>query len=205
MILENYPMLKALLDFCYTILILFVIARYVYYRKKGTKDFLFAFILVSATVFNLCILLVRVQMELGFATGPFAIFGLIRFRTLSVNVREITYLLVCVGIAAKNALTVDHLEVYKILVSDLLVIMLIILLENSFFSRRIMVKTILYTRLDLIHEDKRPDLLADLNASFGIKNIEKVQVGKIDTLRKSAQLKVFFKDTGDLNFNENEG
>jgi hypothetical protein len=204
MILENYPMLKALLDFCYTILIVFVIARYLYYRKKGTKDFLFAFILVSATVFNLCILLVRVKMELGFAIGLFAIFGLIRFRTISVNVREITYLLVCVGIAAKNALTVDSLEAYKILISDIVVIMLIMLLENSFFNRRTMVKTILYTRLDLIHDDKRHELKDDLEASFGIRKIEKVQVGKIDAFKKTAQLKVYFQDTGDNNFSERD-
>ena len=58
----------------------------------------------------------------------------------------------------------------------------------------------MYNKLDLIHEDLRPQLISDLETSFGIKNIKKIQVGKIDTVRNSAQLKVYFLDTEDQNF-----
>ena len=204
MILENYPFLQFILAFFYTILIVFIIARYLYYRSKGKTDFLYALILLAAIVFQICILLVRVPIELGFAIGLFAIFGIIRYRTIPIKVREMTYLFVCIGIAAKNALIIFQTEAYKILVADLLILVLITLLELFLFKRRTMEKSILFNKLELIHEDKRPELIADLQASYGIRNIEKVQVGKIDTFKQTAQLKVFFHDTGDKNFNEND-
>ncbi len=204
MILENHPFLQFILAFFYTILIVFIIARYLYYRSNGKTDFLYALILLAAIVFQICILLVRVPIELGFAIGLFAIFGIIRYRTIPIKVREMTYLFVCIGIAAKNALIIFQTEAYKILVADLLILVLITLLELFLFKRRTMEKSILFNKLELIHEDKRPELIADLQASYGIRNIEKVQVGKIDTFKQTAQLKVFFHDTGDKNFNEND-
>ena len=70
------------------------------------------------------------------------------------------------------------------------------------FKKRIMTKSIVYNKLELIHEDVRPRLISDLETSFGIKNIEKVKVGKIDTIKQSAQLKVYFQDIEDQNFSE---
>jgi len=113
-----------------------------------------------------------------------------------------TYLLVCAGIAAKNALAIDHTEYVKIVATDLLLLGLIILLELFLFKKRSAVKTIIFNKLELLHEDVRPQLISDLETSFGIKNIEKIQVGRIDTVKKSAVLKVYFHDKGDQHFFE---
>ena len=158
--------------------------------------------MVSAIIFQLCMMLARVPMELGFAIGLFAIFGIIRYRTSPINPREMTYLLVCAGIAAKNALSIDHIQYYKILATDATLLGLIILMELVIFKKSMMIKTIVYNRLDLLHEDLRPQLKSDLETSFGIKNIEKIQVGRIDTLKKSAVLKVYFNDTTDQHYSE---
>ena len=199
---ESILVLEFVIDFVYTVLVVVIIAGLLYYRNNGKKTFVFTYILVSAIVFQLCLMLVRVPMELGFAIGLFAIFGIIRYRTISINPREMTYLLVSASIAAKNALAIDHVGYYKIVVSDLLLLVVIILLELLLFKKRIMTKSIVYNKLELIHEDVRPQLISDLETSFGIKNIEKVKVGKIDTIKQSAQLKVFFQDTEDQNFSE---
>ena len=199
---ESILVLEFLFDFVYTVLVVVIISGLLYYRNNGKKTFVFTYILVSAVVFQLCLMLVRVPMELGFAIGLFAIFGIIRYRTISINPREMTYLLVSASIAAKNALAIDHVGYYKIVVSDLLLLVVIILLELLLFKKRIMTKSIVYNKLELIHEDVRPQLISDLETSFGIKNIEKVKVGKIDTIKQSAQLKVFFQDTEDQNFSE---
>lgn len=199
---ESILVLEFVIDFVYTVLVVVIIAGLLYYRNNGKKTFVFTYILVSAVVFQLCLMLVRVPMELGFAIGLFAIFGIIRYRTISINPREMTYLLVSASIAAKNALAIDHVGYYKIVVSDLLLLVVIILLELLLFKKRIMTKSIVYNKLELIHEDVRPQLISDLETSFGIKNIEKVKVGKIDTIKQSAQLKVFFQDTEDQNFSE---
>lgn len=199
---ESIQVLEFIIAFVYTVLVVVIISGLLYYRKNGKKTFVFTYILVSAVVFQLCLMLVRVPMELGFAIGLFAIFGIIRYRTTSINPREMTYLLVSASIAAKNALALDHVGYYKIVVSDLLLLVVIILLELLLFKKRIMTKSIVYNKLELIHEDVRPQLISDLETSFGIKNIEKVKVGKIDTIKQSAQLIVFFQDTEDQNFSE---
>jgi hypothetical protein len=192
--------LEFIFDFSYTIILITLIAGFLYYRRNGQKAFFFTYVLVAAVVFQICIMLVRIPMELGFAIGLFAIFGIIRYRTSPINPREMTYLLVSAGIAAKNALTLDFMEHYKILVSDAMLVLIIVLLELLLFKKSSKLKIIVYNKLELIHEDLRPQLISDLETSFGIKNIQKIQVGKIDTVRNSAQLKVYFLDTGDQNF-----
>ena len=197
---STIKLLEFIFSFSYTIILITIIAGFLYYRRNGQKAFFFTYVLVAAVVFQLCIILVRIPMELGFAIGLFAIFGIIRYRTSPINPREMTYLLVCAGIAAKNALTIDSMENYKMLVSDAMLVLIIILLEFLLFKKSSKVKIIVYNKLELIHEDFRPQLISDLETSFGIKNIEKIQVGKIDTVRNSAQLKVYFLDKGDQNF-----
>ena len=199
---EKFLLFEALIDFGYTIILVLIISGLLYYRRNGKKTFFFTYVLVSAIIFQLCMVLVRVPMELGFAIGLFAIFGIIRYRTSPINPREMTYLLVCAGIAAKNALTIDHIEYFKIVITDAALLGLIILMELVIFKKSMMIKTIVYSKLDLLHEDLRPQLISDLETSFGIKNIEKIQVGRIDTLKNSAVLKVYFNDTTDQHYSE---
>lgn len=199
---EKFLLFEALIDFAYTIILVLIISGLLYYRRNGKKAFFFTYVMVSAIIFQLCMMLARVPMELGFAIGLFAIFGIIRYRTSPINPREMTYLLVCAGIAAKNALAIDHIEYFKIVITDAALLGLIILMELVIFKKSMTIKTIVYSKLDLLHEDLRPQLISDLETSFGIKNIEKIQVGRIDTLKNSAVLKVHFQDTGDQHFSE---
>ncbi len=199
---DKFLLLEALVDFGYTMLLVLIISGLLYYKRNGKKTFFFTYVLVSAIIFQLCLMLARVPLELGFAIGLFAIFGIIRYRTSPINPREMTYLLVCAGIAAKNALIIDHIEYYKIVATDALILGLIILMELVIFKKSMMIKTIVYNRLDLLHEDLRPQLKSDLETTFGIKNIEKIQVGRIDTIKNSAVLKVYFNDTGGQHYSD---
>ena len=201
---ETINILEFIFDFSYTIALVSLISGFLYYRRNGKKTYFFTFVLVAAIVFQLCIMLVRIPMELGFAIGLFAIFGIIRYRTTAINPREITYLLIATGIAAKNGLGVDFFDYYKIVATDAFIVLVIVLMEFLLFKKQIKVKQIVYNKLDLIHEDRRQELIRDLQGSFGLKNIEKVQVGKIDTVKNLAQLKVFFQDIDDQNFSDEE-
>jgi hypothetical protein len=181
-----------------------LISGLLYYRRNGKKTFFFTFVLVAAVVFQLCIMLVRIPMELGFAIGLFAIFGIIRYRTTPIHPREMTYLLIAAGIAAKNALGIDFFDYYKIVATDAFLVLVIVILELLLFKKRSKMKVIVYKKLDLIHQDKRSQLIGDLQDSFGIKNIENIQVGKIDTVKNLVQLRVFFKDPEDQHFSDEE-
>lgn len=199
---EKFLLFEALIDFVYTMGLILVISGLLYYRRNGKKTFFFTYVLVAAIIFQLCMMLARVPLELGFAIGLFAIFGIIRYRTSPISPREMTYLLVCAGIAAKNALAIDHIEYFKIVITDATLLGLIILMELVIFKKSMMIKTIVYNNLDLLHENLRPQLMSDLETKFGIKNIQKIQVGRIDTLKNSAVLKVFFFDTGNQHYSE---
>lgn len=201
---ETLNILEWIIDFCYTIAVVSIISGLLYYRRNGKRAYFFTFVMVAAIVFQLCIMLVRIPIELGFAIGLFAIFGIIRYRTVAINAREMTYLLVAAGIAAKNGLGIDFFDYYKLVVSDAFLVLLIVLFEYILFKKRPKVKQMVYKNLELIHEDRRPELISDLQRSFGLKNIEKVQVGKIDTLKQSAQLRIFFIDTDDQNYSDDE-
>lgn len=201
---ETINLLEFVFDFSYTIALVTIISGLLYYRRNGKKTFFFTFVLVAAVVFQLCIMLVRIPMELGFAIGLFAIFGIIRYRTTPINPREMTYLLIAAGIAAKNALGLDFFAYYKLIVSDVFLVLVISLMELLLFRKRSKMKVVVYKRLDLIHQDLRPQLIKDLEETFGIKNIEKVQVGKIDTVKNLVQLRVFFNDLDDQHFSDSD-
>lgn len=201
---ETINLLEFVISFLYTTGLVALISGLLYYKRNGKKSYFFTYVLVAAIVFQLCLMLVRIPIELGFAIGLFAIFGIIRYRTLAIHPREMTYLLIAAGIAAKNGLGVDYFDYYKVVASDALIFFLILLLELLLFKKKLKVKQIVYKKLELIHDDLRPKLISELEQSYGIKNIIKVQIGKIDTVKNLVQLRVFFQDLDDQHFSDDE-
>ncbi len=92
------------LKFWYTVAIVFILARFLYFPRKGKKEYLFTYILLAAMIALLCIIISRLEISFGFALGIFAIFSLIRYRTEPISPREMTYIFLSTGIAAKNQL-----------------------------------------------------------------------------------------------------
>ncbi|MBN2520578.1 MAG: DUF4956 domain-containing protein, partial [Bacteroidales bacterium] len=95
---------ELIVRFAFNILVTVIIVRYLYYPIAKRKDYLFTYILISTVVFLLCFLLDNVKLQLGFALGLFAIFGIIRYRTNPIPIKEMTYLFIIIGISVINAL-----------------------------------------------------------------------------------------------------
>src|SRR5512145_1650831 len=95
---------ELLLRFALNISVVFIIVRLLYYPITRRKDYLFSFMLISSLIFLLCFLLESVKLQLGFAFGLFAIFGILRYRTFAIPIKEMTYLFVLIGISVINAL-----------------------------------------------------------------------------------------------------
>ena len=189
-----------LIKFWYTMTVVFILSRFFYFRYQGKKEILFTLILLSAIIAFLCILISRVELSLGFALGIFAIFGIIRYRTVQVTPREMTYLFLAAGTAAKNILAPEDIEFYRLLISDVSIILLAGMAEYFLFRRKEATKRIVYNNLDLINPEKRTALENDLRTRFGITDIDKIKVGDINTAKNTAELFVAFQDTGDNNF-----
>jgi len=114
---------------------------------------------------------------------------MIRYRTESIQIREMTYLFVIIAVSAINGLSGDTLDYTTLAVANLLVILIIWFLEK--FIHQHSCKIILYEKIALIKPDKREELIADLKERTGL-DVTKVEVGHIDFLRDTAYLKVYY-------------
>ncbi|MDR1172843.1 MAG: DUF4956 domain-containing protein [Bacteroidales bacterium] len=189
----NFWML--IMRFAFNLLICWVIIQFFYYRKSRRKDYYFTFILFSVTVFLLLFLLQSIPMQIGFALGLFAIFGMIRYRTETVQIREMTYLFVIIGISVVNGLSME-VPYISVVTANLLFVFIIWILESNRFLKHTSNKIILYEKIDLIKPDRYNDLLADLKDRTGL-DITKIEIGHIDFLRDVAFLKVYYNAVSD--------
>ena len=189
--------------FLLNLVVVVLVARVIYYpRSKGNIDFLFTYISISLIIFLVCIMLSRVPVELGFALGLFAVFSVIRFRSIQATPRELAYLFICLGLALMNALSALDMPLIKLIVNNLLVILTIGTADYLLFRNKPLEKIITYDRIDLLTEEKKTELEEDLRTRFGITQIKKIQIGDIDTLKNRVKLKLLLEDGQDRYFQE---
>ncbi len=177
----------------FNFLIVGYIVRYLYYPATKNKDYLFTYLLISVTVFFLCFLLENVKLELGFALGLFAIFGIIRYRTDPIPIKEMTYLFIIIGISVMNALVNKKISHAEVVFTNLIFIALTYGLEKIWLLKHESRKNITFEKIELILPEKRQELLEDLKLRTGL-NITRIEVKSIDFLRDTAQLRIFFFD-----------
>jgi Domain of unknown function (DUF4956) len=190
------------LRFLYSIAVVFILVRFFYYPKQGKKEFVFTYLLFSTMIALLCILISRDEMSFGFALGIFAIFSLMRYRTAQISTREMTYLFLSAGIAAKNLLAPADLKFQLFLVTDGSIIVMAAISEYFLFRDKDIKKMLIYDDLSLIHPDKHEELKKDLSKRFGINEIKSIKIGRIDAPKNTVHLLVTFRDTDDFNFYE---
>ncbi len=188
---NTFDLWELLIRFAFNALVVTVIIHLLYYPKSRRRDYYFTFSLISVSIFFLIYLLGGVKLKVGFALGLFAIFGIIRYRTESMPVREMTYLFVIIAISVINALCSNLLQA---LVANLLFIGWIWFCESSNWIRHVACKLVLYDRPELAAPERRAELLEDLKKRTGL-DISRVEVGHIDFLRDTAMLKVYYIPT----------
>ena len=184
-------LMELLLRFGLNLLVVLSIIHFFYFSKSRRRDYYFTFTLISISIFLMVFLLGGVKLKVGFALGLFAIFGIIRYRTESMPVREMTYLFVIIAISVINALAVE-LSYIELLGTNLLFILSTWLCESTRWLKHVSCKLVLYDRIDLIKPQCRAELIADLEKRTGLR-ITKVEVGHVDFLRDSAMLKVYYE------------
>jgi hypothetical protein len=188
--------LELILRFSLNMVVILVLVRWLYYSTTKRKDYLFTYILISSLIFLLCFLLASVKLQIGFALGLFAIFGIIRYRTSSIPIKEMTYLFLIIGVSIINALADTKSSVAEVLFTNFAIIAITFCLEKIWLLKHELCKTIIYEKIDLIKPEKRQDLLNDIEGRTGIKNIKRVEIGKIDFLRDTCTIQIFFDVTG---------
>jgi len=190
-LIDGFGMTHLLVRFLFNMLIVGVIIHCFYYAKSKRRDYYFTFTLISLSVFFLIFLLGSVKLKIGFALGLFAIFGIIRYRTESVPIREMTYLFVIIAISVINALAVE-ISYAELIGTNLIFIVCIWVCESNRWMKHISCKLIQYDRIEYIRPDKNAELLDDLRKRTGLPII-KVEVGHIDFLRDTAMIKIYYE------------
>jgi len=179
--------LRLLLNLTVTGIIIFVL----YYRKTYRKDYMITFSLISLTVFLLVIMLDNVTLQLGFALGLFAIFGIIRYRTIVIPTKEMTYLFVLIGISIINALTDIKVNYPELIFANMLFLFFVWFFESRFIKKRVSARTVIYDNIKLIRAGMEAELKKDLEERLGI-NITKIEIESVDLLKDSATLTVSY-------------
>ena len=180
-----------LFRFVLNFLVCWIIIRWFYYKKSQRRDYYFTFMMFAVVIFLIITLMDNMKMNVAYALGLFAIFGMIRYRTETLRIREMTYLFVVMGISIINgqALTTSYLELF---ITNALVILAIWLFEGNKHAKQMSEKVILYDKIDLVKLGREAELKADLEERTGLK-IEKMEIGHIDFLRDVAYIKIWYK------------
>ncbi len=132
-------------------------------------------------------------MELGFALGLFAVFGILRYRTEPIPIKEMTYLFIVIGLAMINALANKKISWAELMFVNSTILLVTFSFEKLWFNNEVQSKNIVYERIDLIKNSHRIAMIEDLRDRTGL-DIVKIQVGKIDFLRDTATVTIFYKD-----------
>lgn len=163
----------------------------IYYASSKKKTYVFTFFMINLLVFLICFTLKKFELELGMALGLFALFGILRYRTNPIPIREMTYLFVVIGIAVVNALSNKKMSYIEIFFTNTVIVTSLFILERTFGFGKEIKKRIVYEKIDLIRPENRMALLADLEERTGLK-INRVEIGDIDFLRDTAKITVFY-------------
>ncbi|HLP21915.1 MAG TPA: DUF4956 domain-containing protein [Chitinophagales bacterium] len=212
------------------LVLIITLVRFIYYPRHKNKDFLFTFILFNSVNFLICFLLSSLKLKIGFAFGLFAIFSILRYRTVTVPIREMGYFFLSVTIGIINALAdintslndfvalngqkgfftaivqMDH-SIFILLLADLIILLLVFTLDRQLSLEHENWKDIVYERIDLIKPEVRTQMIEDLKNRTGLP-VHRVEIIKIDFLRDIARLRAFYysleNETSSLGTGDND-
>jgi hypothetical protein len=178
--------------FALNLMVILILVRWFYFSTTRRKDFLFTYILISSIVFLLCFLLENVMLQIGFALGLFAIFGIIRYRTHTIPIKEMTYLFLIIGISVINALA-NTASISEIIFTNLIIVLITYGLEKKWLLRHESSKRIIYEKINLIKPEHHNELIDDLQLRTGITRISRIELGEVDFLKDVCRITIFFE------------
>jgi hypothetical protein len=182
---------RLFIDMVFVILLL----KFIYIKRYKSKDYVFTFFVFNIVIFSVAFLLNKVELSLGAAFGLFAVFGMLRYKTEEISIKDMTYLFLNIAIGLICAVTKikgeDMFEYAFLIGLNLLIFIIIYLLESNVFMKRESMKLVNYEKIENIKVNDQSQLIADLRERTGI-DIHRVVIQKVDFLKDSAQIKIYF-------------
>lgn len=172
-----------------------IVVWFIHYRRYRDREQMFSCYLLNLITFLMCMLLRKVPVELGFALGLFAVFGILRYRTEAIRMHDLTYLFILIGLAIINSAANKKISVCELLAVNAVIVVATAILEYAVSSKDEASIGMLYDRLDLLRPGKEQALHSDLAQRTGLP-ITRVDVARFDMLRDSARIIVHYKASG---------
>ena len=191
-LIDPEALAEMLVRFAFNFLFVLIIVRFFYYPRSKRRDYFFAFIMLSASIFMMIYFMDGANMKVGAALGLFAVFGIIRYRTEAVPIREMTYLFFIVALSVVNGMS-SKLSIAELLIANMIFILVAKFTESSRLIQRGACKYVRDDNINLITPEKREDMMEDLKKRTGL-NIIKVEIGSIDFMRDTALIKIYYED-----------
>ncbi|MBK7667229.1 MAG: DUF4956 domain-containing protein [Sphingobacteriaceae bacterium] len=174
----------------------FVLIRLVYFPIYKRRELFFTYFIFNIVIFLICFLLNKVDLSMGAAFGLFAVFSMLRYRTEDISMKDMTYLFLVIAMGLISAVTKikgteDYIECLFVGAINIVIILVAYLLESTMLMKKEGTKVIIYENINLISTDREAELIEDIKKRTGV-NVHRITIQKIDFLRDSAQIKIFY-------------
>lgn len=169
-----------------------IVVWLIHYRRYRNHEQVFSCLLLNVITFCMCMLLRKVPIELGFALGLFAVFGILRYRTEAIRMHDLTYLFILIGLAIVNSAANKKISVCELLAVNAVIVAATAILEYAVSRKDEASIQVRYDRLDLLHPGQEDALRRDLVQRTGLA-ITRVEIARFDMLRDSARILVYYK------------
>lgn len=181
-----------LLRYGFNLLIAIILLKLIYKTDKKNKNYAFTFYVFNTLIFFLCYLMNNVKLDLGFAFGLFAVFSILRYRTISIPLKEMTYLFLVIGIAVINALTTKKVSFVELMFTNVAILTVTYFLERLWYKEGLSERIVEYEKIENIKPENKDLLLADLRNRTGL-DIREFDIVQVDFVRDLARVRIFFK------------
>jgi len=194
--------LEMIIRFIINFSVVFLLVRVIYFPINRRKDYLVTFFLINILIFFVCIVMNDVKMNMAFAFGLFAIFGILKYRTEQLPIKEMTYLFMVIAIAVLNSLAGKKISFAELMLVNITIVVATYLLEKVFLLKHESRKSILYEKIENVKPENHEILIEDLKKRTGL-DINRVQIGRIDFLRDTVKVIIYYYEQNpSKSFNE---
>lgn len=169
-----------------------LLVRFIYLRIKKKREFAFAFFLSNVLIFFLCYLMSGAQISMGFAFGLFAIFGILRYRTTTLPIKEMTYLFASIAIALINGLSNNEMSVIELIFINVSIVVIVFVLETIWSEEKQYTKRVYYEKIELLDAENEQAVIDDLKSRTGL-DVTSFTVKNINFVDKQAELRVVYE------------
>ena len=178
---------EVIVRFVTNIIAITALVRGLYFPFNGDKEYAFTFFLFNVLIFFICYLMLATEISMGFGFGLFAIFGILRYRTITVPIKEMTFLFTAITLALINAIGALGLTLIFMNIS---VLLFVFVMEKIWFTNKEQSTNVEYEKIDLLQENELA-VLRDLRTRTGL-NVNRFKIKSYNFLNDSASIKIYF-------------